>query len=213
VLCFILATAAGVPALEPPSGVIFPVISGPVRRLQPCPPVDPRDRHVPSHCWCSVCRSSTLLDHRPALLLEGRSPFSPDRGHIHHRMLDLGMSHRQTVFIYGIRPLPPAALLLSASAASLPRVFLAFGLIFRPRPCDGRRSSRRTPTTRIRTPGTRGRTHPPSRERGVLSPVVPMAGRCGAVRWGRGRWAPFGLAASIRCPYYGRGTEVLLGDP
>lgn len=33
----------------------------------------------------------------------GRSPFSPDRGHIHHRLLDLGLSHRQTVLlIYGI---------------------------------------------------------------------------------------------------------------
>ena len=32
-----------------------------------------------------------------------RSPFSPDRSHIHHRMLDLGLSHRQTVLmIYGI---------------------------------------------------------------------------------------------------------------
>ena len=33
----------------------------------------------------------------------GRSPFTPDRGHIHHRLLDLGLSHRQTVVvIYGI---------------------------------------------------------------------------------------------------------------
>jgi hypothetical protein len=34
---------------------------------------------------------------------QGRSPFSPDRTHIHHRLLDLGLSHRQTVLaIYGI---------------------------------------------------------------------------------------------------------------
>jgi UDP-GlcNAc:undecaprenyl-phosphate GlcNAc-1-phosphate transferase len=33
----------------------------------------------------------------------GRSPFSPDRGHLHHRLLDLGLSHRQTVMlIYAI---------------------------------------------------------------------------------------------------------------
>jgi UDP-GlcNAc:undecaprenyl-phosphate/decaprenyl-phosphate GlcNAc-1-phosphate transferase len=33
----------------------------------------------------------------------GRSPFSPDRGHIHHRLLDLGLTHRQTVvLIYGM---------------------------------------------------------------------------------------------------------------
>jgi len=31
-----------------------------------------------------------------------RSPFAPDRGHIHHRLLDLGLSHRGTVLlIYG----------------------------------------------------------------------------------------------------------------
>src|SRR5574340_1596034 len=36
-------------------------------------------------------------------LAQGRSPFSPDRGHIHHRLLDLGLTHRQTVLlIYGI---------------------------------------------------------------------------------------------------------------
>ena len=28
-----------------------------------------------------------------------RSPFSPDRGHIHHRLLDLGLSHRSTVLL------------------------------------------------------------------------------------------------------------------
>jgi UDP-GlcNAc:undecaprenyl-phosphate GlcNAc-1-phosphate transferase len=34
---------------------------------------------------------------------QGRSPFSPDRGHLHHRLLDVGLSHRQTVvLIYGI---------------------------------------------------------------------------------------------------------------
>jgi len=29
----------------------------------------------------------------------GRSPFAPDRGHIHHRLLDLGLSHRDTVLV------------------------------------------------------------------------------------------------------------------
>jgi UDP-GlcNAc:undecaprenyl-phosphate GlcNAc-1-phosphate transferase len=32
-------------------------------------------------------------------LSSGRSPFSPDRGHIHHRLLDLGLSHRNTVLL------------------------------------------------------------------------------------------------------------------
>jgi UDP-GlcNAc:undecaprenyl-phosphate/decaprenyl-phosphate GlcNAc-1-phosphate transferase len=32
-------------------------------------------------------------------LSSGRSPFTPDRGHIHHRLLDLGLSHRATVLL------------------------------------------------------------------------------------------------------------------
>ena len=36
-------------------------------------------------------------------LSQGRSPFTPDRSHIHHRLLDLGLTHRNTVlFIYAI---------------------------------------------------------------------------------------------------------------
>jgi UDP-GlcNAc:undecaprenyl-phosphate GlcNAc-1-phosphate transferase len=36
-------------------------------------------------------------------LVTGRAPFSPDRGHLHHRLLDLGLSHRQAVLlIYAI---------------------------------------------------------------------------------------------------------------
>lgn len=36
-------------------------------------------------------------------LATGRSPFTPDRGHIHHRLLDLGLSQTQTVLlIYAI---------------------------------------------------------------------------------------------------------------
>ena len=30
---------------------------------------------------------------------QGRSPFSADRGHFHHRLLDLGLSHRQAVLV------------------------------------------------------------------------------------------------------------------
>lgn len=42
--------------------------------------------------WIIVRRLST-----------GHSPFTPDRGHIHHRLLDLGLSHSQTVLvIYGL---------------------------------------------------------------------------------------------------------------
>jgi UDP-GlcNAc:undecaprenyl-phosphate GlcNAc-1-phosphate transferase len=62
-----------------------------------------------------------------------RSPFSPDRTHIHHRLLDLGLSHRQTVFaIYGIcLGLALLSLLLSGVTQlyAFLGVFIAFGLV------------------------------------------------------------------------------------
>jgi UDP-GlcNAc:undecaprenyl-phosphate GlcNAc-1-phosphate transferase len=64
---------------------------------------------------------------------EGRSPFSPDRTHIHHRLLDLGLSHRQTVLvIYGIcLALAVLSLLLSGVTQlyAFVGIFVAFGLI------------------------------------------------------------------------------------
>ena len=32
-------------------------------------------------------------------ILSGRSPFSPDRGHVHHRLIDMGFNQKQTVAI------------------------------------------------------------------------------------------------------------------
>ena len=64
---------------------------------------------------------------------ERRSPFSPDRTHIHHRLLDLGLSHRQTVLvIYGIcLVLAVLSLLLSGVTQiyAFVGVFVAFGLV------------------------------------------------------------------------------------
>jgi len=66
-------------------------------------------------------------------LSQRRSPFSPDRTHIHHRLLDLGLSHRQTVLaIYGITlVLAVLALLLSGVTQlyAFLGVFVAFGLV------------------------------------------------------------------------------------
>ena len=66
-------------------------------------------------------------------LSEGRSPFSPDRTHIHHRLLDLGLSHRQTVLvIYGIcLALAVLSMLLSGVTQlyAFLGVFVAFGLV------------------------------------------------------------------------------------
>ncbi len=64
---------------------------------------------------------------------QGGSPFRPDRTHIHHRLLDLGLSHRETVLvIYGIcLVLAVLALLLSGVTQlyAFLGVFVAFGLV------------------------------------------------------------------------------------
>ncbi len=63
----------------------------------------------------------------------GRSPFSPDRGHLHHRLLDVGLSHRQTVLlIYGICiALGVLALVLSGATQiyAFVGVFVASGFV------------------------------------------------------------------------------------
>jgi UDP-GlcNAc:undecaprenyl-phosphate/decaprenyl-phosphate GlcNAc-1-phosphate transferase len=56
-----------------------------------------------------------------------RSPFTPDRGHIHHRLLDLGLSHRASVLvIYGV------CVLLAALSLGLPgtgQIYAFMGLV------------------------------------------------------------------------------------
>jgi UDP-GlcNAc:undecaprenyl-phosphate GlcNAc-1-phosphate transferase len=81
-------------------------------------------------------------------LSRGRSPFSPDRGHIHHRLLDLGLSHRQTVLlIYAIcAGLGVLSLFLSGTGQlyAFLGAFLVFGVVIllldrtvESRPADG----------------------------------------------------------------------------
>jgi UDP-GlcNAc:undecaprenyl-phosphate GlcNAc-1-phosphate transferase len=64
---------------------------------------------------------------------EGRSPFKPDRTHIHHRLLDMGLSHRQTVVaIYGIcLGLAVLSMLLSGVTQiyAFLGIFVAFGVV------------------------------------------------------------------------------------
>jgi UDP-GlcNAc:undecaprenyl-phosphate/decaprenyl-phosphate GlcNAc-1-phosphate transferase len=66
-------------------------------------------------------------------LSKGRSPFSADRGHIHHRLLDLGLSHTQTVLlIYAIcAGLGAMSLVLSGTGQLYAFVgaFLVFGVV------------------------------------------------------------------------------------
>ena len=62
-----------------------------------------------------------------------RSPFSPDRQHIHHRLLDLGLSHRQSVLaIYAVcTALAVLALILTGASQlyAFMGVFIASGLV------------------------------------------------------------------------------------
>ena len=66
-------------------------------------------------------------------LFSGRSPFSPDRGHIHHRLLDVGLSHRGTVLLIYLMcaTLGLMSLVVSGSTGLLAfaAAIVAFGLL------------------------------------------------------------------------------------
>jgi UDP-GlcNAc:undecaprenyl-phosphate/decaprenyl-phosphate GlcNAc-1-phosphate transferase len=66
-------------------------------------------------------------------LSSGRSPFSPDRGHIHHRLLDLGLSHRSTVLLIYVvcATLGLMSLLVSSATGVLAFVvaLIGFGVV------------------------------------------------------------------------------------
>lgn len=67
-------------------------------------------------------------------LMTGNSPFTPDRGHIHHRLLDLGINHRDAVLlIYGLTvALAVLGFVLSGGAGTLYAflgVLIGFGLL------------------------------------------------------------------------------------
>jgi UDP-GlcNAc:undecaprenyl-phosphate GlcNAc-1-phosphate transferase len=63
-------------------------------------------------------------------IVTGNSPFTPDRGHIHHRLLDLGLSHSQTVLaIYGLCILL-AVLTFVLSGTGQLYAFMGLALVF-----------------------------------------------------------------------------------
>ena len=67
-------------------------------------------------------------------LLSGHSPFTPDRGHIHHRLLDLGLSHRDAVLMIYALTVALAALGFILSGGSGPLyaflgIVVGFGLL------------------------------------------------------------------------------------
>jgi len=68
-------------------------------------------------------------------ILRGQSPFTPDRGHLHHKLIDMGLNQKQVVAImYAITALLGVCSVVVVSTGSL-RIFLlvfaiavAFGL-------------------------------------------------------------------------------------
>jgi UDP-GlcNAc:undecaprenyl-phosphate GlcNAc-1-phosphate transferase len=63
-------------------------------------------------------------------LSSGHSPFTPDRGHIHHRLLDLGLSHSQTVLVIYAICLSLAVLSLVLSGSGQVYAFLGLAFLF-----------------------------------------------------------------------------------
>ena len=56
-------------------------------------------------------------------ILHGQSPFHADRGHFHHRLMDMGMNQKQVVaFLYGISAILGLIAVLRASSGVLVRV-------------------------------------------------------------------------------------------
>ena len=150
--------AARVPALELPPGVdLHRDQRGPVRGLHAGRAVDPglgqgRRRAArpgrPDH--------RHVLDHRPARHRRAARRSRPDRCHIHHRLLDLGLSHRRPCcVIYAIcASLGLLALLLSqvTQLYAFLGVFVLSGLVLfvptRGALRAGRRNSRPRRTSR-----------------------------------------------------------------
>ena len=65
-------------------------------------------------------------------ILHGQSPFHPDRGHLHHRLLDMGMSQKQAVaLMYGISAILGLSAVLMTGKSPVLRIgclILAFGI-------------------------------------------------------------------------------------
>ena len=63
-------------------------------------------------------------------VLRGQSPFHPDRGHFHHRLMDMGLNQKQAVAImYAISALLGLSAVVVVSAGKLRIILLVFAVI------------------------------------------------------------------------------------
>ena len=66
-------------------------------------------------------------------ILQGKSPFQADRNHIHHQLLDLGLSHREaalTLYLVNIGFILTALALRNISSLTLLYILLGMALLF-----------------------------------------------------------------------------------
>ena len=63
-------------------------------------------------------------------LSSGHSPFTPDRGHIHHRLLDMGLSHSQTVLVIYAICIGLSVLTFVLSGSGQVYAFLGLAVLF-----------------------------------------------------------------------------------
>ncbi len=63
-------------------------------------------------------------------LLSGKHIMAPDRGHLHHRLMDMGFSQKQSVLIlYSVSGLLGLSAIIMASSGTLKAVFLIFSVV------------------------------------------------------------------------------------
>ena len=120
---------------------------------------------------CSSCRCSTSGSRSSAALRAGKSPFSADRKHLHHRLLDMGHSHLHAVLIFyaWTAVLSVGCLLFLFQPYWMAIVFIAIGLVicaaFTFAPLSRRKIAERPQNSR--------RSGPPRRTRPRIRPARP----------------------------------------
>ncbi len=62
-------------------------------------------------------------------VLRGQAPFAPDRGHFHHRLLDVGLSHPQAVLLIYTMTIGLGTLSFATSGRTQMASFVAFALL------------------------------------------------------------------------------------